>query len=53
MRYQKIHTKTTDDKGDEEPSTCTEQLPAVENGDDNKDEAGDDSSCFRWGIFVE
>jgi len=51
--YRKTLTETTDHKGDEEPGTCSEQLPAVKDSDDSEDEAGDDSSCFGRCVFIE
>lgn len=51
--HHKTHTQTTDHKGDKEPGPCTEKLPAMKDGDDNEDEAGDDSSCFGWCVFIE
>jgi hypothetical protein len=48
-----MRTETADDEGDEEPGSCTEQLPAVENGDDSEDKAGDNSSCFGRNVFIE
>jgi hypothetical protein len=53
VRCCKTHTKTSDNERDEEPGPCTEQLPAVEDGDDNEKEAGDDSGCFGRNVFVE